>query len=235
LAKPKARFGHVLDLARVAANPGMVIPSFPDESEMWELVRLDDMPPEDSPTGPLSREEKEVIRSWIAAGAQAIPLADLTPPETSLGAPAQSVEQNILRWLGPFHVVAVHFPIALLIAAAFAEFWSAQHGNRIPTPEVRFCVLLGAASAVVAATLGWIHAGNGHGAGALRVLSIHRWIGTTAAAWAVGTAFFSEREERRGARSQWFRAWLFVGAILVAVEGHFGGMIVHGDDFLSGG
>ena len=39
--------------------------------------------------------------------------------------------------------------------AGFAEFWSAQHGIRLPTPAVRFCVLLGVASAVVAASLGW--------------------------------------------------------------------------------
>src|SRR5690348_2508696 len=77
LAKPKGRFGYVLDLARVAANPEMVVPAFPDESEMWDLVRLGEMPPEDSPTGPLSQEEKEVIRSWIAAGAPAIPPAEL--------------------------------------------------------------------------------------------------------------------------------------------------------------
>lgn len=233
LAKPKGRFGYVLDLARVAANPEMVIPSFPDESEMWQLVRLGEMPPENSPTGPLSQDEKEVIRSWIAGGAIAITSAELNPPETSLGAPTPLVEKHILRRLAPFHLVAVHFPIALLIAAAFAELRSARYGAGIPPPEVRFCVLLGAASAVVAASLGWIHAGNGYGAGALRILGLHRWIGTTAAAWAVCTAFFSEREERRGMRSQWFRAWLFVGAILVAVEGHFGGMLVHGDDFVS--
>jgi uncharacterized membrane protein/mono/diheme cytochrome c family protein len=237
LAKPKGRFGYVLDLARLAANPEMVIPSFPDESELWELVHRGEMPPEDSPTGPLSDAEKEVIRSWIGGGAPANSLspADLNPPETNIGTPTSSVEKDILHGLGPFHLVVVHFPIALLIAAAVAELWSAQHGIRIPTPEVRFCVLLGAASAVLAAALGWVHAGNGHGAGALHVLRIHRWIGTTAAAWAVGTAFISEWEERRGARSQWFRGWLLVGAILVAVEGHFGGMLVHGDNFLSGG
>jgi hypothetical protein len=44
-----------------------------------------------------------------------------------------------------------------LRGAAFAELWSAQHGIRIPMPEVRYWVLLGAASAVVAASLGWIH------------------------------------------------------------------------------
>lgn len=237
LAKPKGRFGYVLDLARVAANPEMVIPAFPDESEMWQLVRHGEMPPEDSPTGPLSQEQKEAIRSWIAAGApvSSIPSAEMNPSVTSLAAPVPSVEKDIWQWLGSFHLAVVHFPIALLIAAAFAEFWSARHGLRIPTPEVHFCVLLGAVSAVVAAGLDWIHAGNGHGAGALHILSVHRWIGTTAAAWAVGTAFFSEWEVRCGMRSRWFRAWLLLGALLVAVEGHFGGMLVHGDDFLGVG
>src|SRR5258707_6924886 len=71
LPKPRGRFGYVLDLARVAANPEMVVPSSPEESELWELVRRGEMPPDDAPTGSLSEEEKEVIRIWIAAGAPA--------------------------------------------------------------------------------------------------------------------------------------------------------------------
>jgi hypothetical protein len=235
LPKPRGRFGYVLDLARVAANPEMVVPRAPDESELWELVRRREMPPDDAPTGPLSEEEKEVIRLWIAAGAP----VNSTPPATAnrheTPPPAPSLATSILHRLGPFHVVAVHFPIALLIAPAIAEFWHVLRGGRSPTPEVRFCVLLGAASAVITASLGWIQASNGYGAGAPGILFLHRWIGTAAAAWALGTALFSEWEERRGIRSQWFRAWLFCGALLVAVEGHFGGMLVHGDDFLSGG
>src|SRR2546430_16264584 len=62
LAKPEGRFGYVLDLARVASNREMVVPSSPDESELWELVRRGEMPPEDSPTGSLSAAEKETIQ-----------------------------------------------------------------------------------------------------------------------------------------------------------------------------
>ena len=65
LARPEGRFGYVLDLARVAANPEMVIPSYPDESELWEIVRRGDMPPSDASAGPLSQQEKEIIHSWI--------------------------------------------------------------------------------------------------------------------------------------------------------------------------
>jgi mono/diheme cytochrome c family protein len=69
LPKPKAGFGYVLDLARVAANREMVIPGQPAESELWALVEHDEMPPADSPHGPLTAAQKEAIRSWIAAGA----------------------------------------------------------------------------------------------------------------------------------------------------------------------
>src|SRR5437763_678076 len=71
LAKPKGRFGYVLDLARVAANREMVVPSAPDESELWVLVHKNEMPPDDAPSGPLTPDQKEVIRTWIAAGAPA--------------------------------------------------------------------------------------------------------------------------------------------------------------------
>jgi uncharacterized membrane protein len=136
--------------------------------------------------------------------------------------------------LGKLHIIVIHFPIALLIAAAVGELWSIWQGTRTTTPVVRFCVLLGAASAIVAAVLGWVHAANGYGVGAASTLALHRWLGTTAAAWAMGTALFSEWEEQQGKRSQWFRVWLITGALLVAATGHFGGLLVHGTNFFEG-
>jgi mono/diheme cytochrome c family protein len=69
--KPKGRFGYVLDLARVAANREMIVPFSPDESELWQLVRRGEMPPSDAPSTGLAADQKDVIRSWIAAGAPA--------------------------------------------------------------------------------------------------------------------------------------------------------------------
>ncbi len=86
LAQPEGRFGYVLDLARIAGNPEMVIPSSPGESELWELVRRGEMPPAGASAGPLSGQEKETIRSWIAAGAPApavpLPMAPAPTPTT---------------------------------------------------------------------------------------------------------------------------------------------------------
>ncbi len=102
LSKPKGRFGYVLDLARVAANREMVVPSFPDESELWELVGRGEMPPEDAPTGPLSAEEKGVIRAWIAAGAPA------NPQETTSA--VRTVGKGILRLVGAISPVGRPLP-----------------------------------------------------------------------------------------------------------------------------
>src|SRR5262249_45092863 len=132
------------------------------------------------------------------------------PPVSALGYVKRTVGK-----LGPLHILVIHFPIALLIAAVVAEIWSVWRGDRSPGRAVRFCVLLGAVSAVDAAALGWLHAGNGHGATVPQILALHAWSGTLAATWAVGTALFAEWEDRRRVRSLWFRAWLIVGSALI--------------------
>jgi hypothetical protein len=219
----------------------MVVPSSAEESELWELVRSNEMPPADSPTGPLSPEQKETIRAWIAAGAPAVArpeTSSVPPPEPgepdnqpSMQVPS-FVEHTLAR-LDRFHIVVIHFPIALFIAAATGELWSAWRGSRLPAPAVRFCVLLGAGGALAAAVLGWLLAWNGYGAGMPLILGLHRWTGTATALWTIGTGLLSEWDERRGVRSQWFRASLFLGALLVAATDHFGGVLVHGEDFFT--
>jgi Planctomycete cytochrome C len=239
LAKPKGRFGYVLDLARVASNREMVVPFSPAESELWELVRRGEMPPADAPTGPLAAPQKEVIRAWIAAGAPAggsspaenlpltTPPAEAVPAEPAAAPPGT----HFLHWLGKFHLLVLHFPIALLLAAAAAEGWSLARKSPVPAPAVRFCVLLGATSVVTTVALEWLHALGGHGAGMPRLLSLHRWLGTAAGLWVVATAFFSEQDARRGVRSRRTRGLLFVGALLIGLTAHFGGILVHGQDF----
>jgi hypothetical protein len=239
LPKPKGRFGYVLDLPRVRSNREMVVPASPEESELWELVSRGEMPPADSPTGPLSATQKDVIRTWIAAGAPAVPSAktgaSTTPtPEQDAYASRVGVAAYIFRILGPLHIVTVHFPIALLIAAAMGELCSIWWGRHLPAPAVRFCVLLGSSAAMASAALGWLHAVNGYGIGMPHVLELHRWIGTFTGLWSIGTMILCEWDQRRGRRSQWFRGSLFIAAALVAASGHFGGILVHGENFFGG-
>jgi mono/diheme cytochrome c family protein len=240
LSRPKGRFGYVLDLARVAGNRELVVPGAPHESELWELVRRGDMPPDDSPAGPLTPNEKETIRAWIAVGAPAADASPATTREETFPAEAPKLWPT-LRRLGRLHLVLIHFPIALLLAAATGEVWSAcgtrsrNASRRTPAREVHFCVVLGAAGAVASAALGWLYAGGGGGVEMSMALEPHRWLGTATACWATFTAVLSFREDRRGVRSGSFRLALLVAAALVSTTGHFGGILVHGNDFFTPG
>jgi hypothetical protein len=237
--KPPGGFGYVLDLARVASTPKIVVPFQPDESKLWDLVRTGEMPPDDAHAGPLTEGQQGVIRSWIEAGAPPASVAGALPSVNPPGGdimtepPYLSPARRLGPWLGRFHVLVVHFPIALLLAAAAAESWSVWGRIHVPLPAVHFCVLSGAAGAVAAAALGWLHASGGYGAGSPSGLALHRWIGTTGAVWAVGVALLSLRDARHGVRSQGFRIVLLVGAVLVGLAGHLGGTLVHGEDFFN--
>ena len=233
LDKPRAGFGYILDLRRLAADPGKVVPFKPDESDLWQQVRNDEMPPPDSPSGALSANQKETIRNWIAAGAP----AETPAPGTNTVAPLQEANETpaapflwrALTWLGKFHLLVLHFPIALLIAAMAGESWSVWKGTREPSSAVRFCLGLAAAAAVPAVVLGWLFALGKHDSSGL--LALHRWIGTITGLWAVTLAISSEVDVRRGERSRNTRFLLLAAILLVSVTAHFGGLLVHGRDF----
>ncbi|MBX7166783.1 MAG: PSD1 and planctomycete cytochrome C domain-containing protein [Pirellulales bacterium] len=56
-------------IARGGDGGPAVVPGEPDNSSLWQRVADDEMPPEQ----PLSAEEKELLRAWIAAGAPQMP------------------------------------------------------------------------------------------------------------------------------------------------------------------
>ena len=70
LKKPEGKFGHVLDLKRMADNAEYIVRGKPAQSEMYRLVNEGEMPPDDHPkTPPLTGDEKDIVRRWIQAGA----------------------------------------------------------------------------------------------------------------------------------------------------------------------
>jgi hypothetical protein len=228
----------------LAANREWVVPYEPEKSYVWTLLRDDDMPAKGAKAGPLNAQEKETVRAWIAAGAT-VPSSQGAPPKpapaeetptdstpASEGA-SRSWTAHLLGWLGRFHILAIHFPIALFVTAALGEMLAAHRGSTVPDPVVRFCIFLGAASAVATVALGWLHAdAGGYGSSTPGMLAMHRWLGTAAGMWTTVIALASEREVRRGRRSLLFRIILCAGAALIAIVAHFGGLLVHGRSFL---
>jgi uncharacterized membrane protein len=238
LTRPKGKFGYMMDLKRVAANEEYVVPGDPAKSELFRLVNEDEMPGKDSKEGPATAAEKLALQRWILAGAPSVLPEKLAQRQTELlstkGAaeaapkPAQSFLAKALAWIGRFHAASTHFPIALLMVALVSEAlgWATKKESWLSC--TRLLVVLGAASAVNTALLGWLNDYSGIS----EVYKIHKWLGTATAFWALvcaGAAILSECREGSPERTR-LRGALFLGAVLVSAVGFLGGAITFGLD-----
>ncbi|MGB3166966.1 MAG: DUF2231 domain-containing protein, partial [Alteraurantiacibacter sp.] len=78
--------------------------------------------------------------------------------------------------LANLHPATVHFPIGLLLFAAFAELVAIMRGSARMASAASMAAAAGGIAATIAALFGWIHTGlwfGGDGA-----MAWHRWIGT---------------------------------------------------------
>lgn len=238
LPRPKGKFGYVLDLQRMADNPDYVLRGDPEKSELYIMVRDDEMPGEDAPVPALTPEEKEIVRRWVEIGAPGELPASAQNAEgaaTVVEAPERSepVWRRALRWVGKFHPVSTHFPVGLMMAAVLAEAlgWWTRRESWLQT--VRFLVVVAALGAIGATGLGWLNAyfsSYNKAVGAL--LWWHRWLGTGTSVWAVICAVLACVEacpEGSKARQR-FRGALLLGAGLVSVSGFLGSALIYGLD-----
>lgn len=237
LPRPKGKFGYVLDLKRVAAKTDWVDRGHPEKSELYVMVRDDDMPGEDANVAPLTKDEKETVRRWIELGApEPPPGAEQAAPALANGAEQQvkmPVWKRALRLLGRLHPVSTHFPVALMMVAVFAEglAWWTKRESWLQT--VRLLVVLAALGAVSAVALGWINAYFTSYVGqSASILGWHRWLGTGTGVWAMVCAalvMLGKCEEGTKDRQR-FRGALLLGAALVGVTGFLGSALIYGLD-----
>ena len=145
-------------------------------------------------------------------------------------APASNLPKPI-AWLGKFHPPVTHFPIALLVSAALAEFLFMRTGTVAYRHALLFCVRIGAGAAILAAVFGWFFAG-------VRlvdeewVMTAHRWAGTSVALFSVWLLYLAEqlRADEPTATPARFRMALFSAAGLVGATGFLGGALLYGLD-----
>ena len=240
LPRPKGKFGYVLDLQRVGDNPDYVVRGNAEGSEIYKMVLNNEMPGEDANVPPLTPQELEAVKRWIDAGApgelpgkKETELSPNTAVIAHVAKPPEPLWKGILRWIGKFHPVSTHFPVALMFAAVLAEGigWVTRRDSWLQT--VRFLVIIAALGAMSASVLGWVNAyfsSYDKAPGAL--LWWHRWLGTGTAIWAVvcaGTALMGECRDGSPERQR-FRGALLVGAVLVGVSGFLGSALIYGLD-----
>lgn len=146
-----------------------------------------------------------------------------------------SLFQRAWRFLGNLHILAVHFPIALLILAAPLELAAVLRRSRKFAFASRANFLIGSVAALIAAALGWIAAANSHYTGdAASLLEWHRWLGTASALVALSGVFGLILESTGKARGTLiFQGSLFVLLVLIPIASHYGGSLTYGPDHLS--
>lgn len=233
LAKPKGKFGYVLDLKKVAANEDYIIAGDLKHSELYQMVVKNEMPGEDSDIPPLTPDELKIVARWVMVGAPGELPASLEPPKPLAPPVEPSFITRAFRWFGNFHPPSTHFPIALLLTAVLAEAFAWWLRKPEWTLLVRFLVVLGALTSIPTAILGWIaHYPTLVGSPLETVYNLHRILGTATAVWGVVCAVLicmAECPEGSFERKR-FRGALLLGAVLVSVTGLLGGMLTFGID-----
>ena len=136
-------------------------------------------------------------------------------------------------FLGHLHPLAVHFPVGLLLFAAFLELFTLRDFHSRFRPGIYALVIAGAISAVISALFGWLLYLSGEYSG--ETVDLHQWTGYATAVLSLLTltALILGSTKKKSGYIILYRSLLFLTGIGVSVAGHFGATITHGDDFLS--
>lgn len=134
--------------------------------------------------------------------------------------------------IGRLHPLLVHFPIALVLAAAGAEVVAIgtrrQSWRAVAIVNVRAGALFGALALLAGWMLAWAPFVE-----ATPSLMWHRWTGVAAAVATMGAAVASRSRRVESRRSRLvYQGALFGAAALVSLAGHLGAALVWGTDFL---
>lgn len=134
------------------------------------------------------------------------------------------------QFIGRFHPLAVHFPIALILLVPILELAGLNDRLSYLSLSAGFVLGLATLGATVAATLGWCLARSGGYSGPL--LTQHMWGGISLAAACWLCWMLRARASERGAGLIYAVA-LAIGVALVAWTGYRGGQVSQGKDHLT--
>lgn len=142
----------------------------------------------------------------------------------------EEFEHNKSFWtyVGKMHVLLVHFPIGLLVAAGLMELAAYFYKRPDFSVWAGMSVLLATVFIVLAAVAGMIWVG---GFTDDTVLESHRWFGVATTIMMVLSSYMYWKSTSPN-RLKWYRIWLIGSIAGIIVTGHLGGVMVYGADFL---
>lgn len=133
------------------------------------------------------------------------------------------------------HLLILHFPIALILSAALADVLWVWLRRPILREAGHWCIGLGAATAIPTVVAGFLLLnGMGLSGEMAEIGETHESLGVIAMSLTLAAAGV-----RLAARNRLARPWGFVyaaliaaSAVVVALAGHWGGMLAFGEDYL---
>lgn len=140
---------------------------------------------------------------------------------------------QVINYLGKYHPVVVHFPIALLVTAFLVMVVGLLKPSTTTDLLGYRLVYLAAAGAVLAALLGLAAGANvNYPSDMDEYFELHRLFGLGTTALSVLVAFAAYRVERTptSGRRWLFRIFLALSAAAVAIAAHLGATLVYGPD-----
>jgi uncharacterized membrane protein len=173
----------------------------------------------------------------LVLGAPLISAGDASAAATAT-ATGEAANGGFWPWMlfGRLHVITVHFPIALLTIVLMVESLRFVRKRTTPDPTLTLITVIAALSAVAATVMGWAQAGSMDFAGnELALVTVHRWLGVVTAVLAVVVAALAlslQLLHRPGLRAAYL-ASLVIAVLGVSVTGHYGGLLVHGEDYFT--
>ena len=137
------------------------------------------------------------------------------------------------RFLGRLHPIAVHFPVSLLLFAALLELFTLKNFDAPSRTGIRLLLTAGSIAAIVSAAMGLLLVKEG--GYEFQVSNIHQWAGIATAFFSAITWFVSNSIHKKDKKSwiKLYRVFLFISAIGVAIAGHFGASLTHGQDYIT--
>lgn len=181
------------------------------------------------PTTPSKVQEPlEPVGQRVAAATQ----PNISPKEIDHDESPVALGAEARQLFGKIHPMIVHFPIALIIVAFFAEALLACRPMMVwLAGATRLCLWTGALGGIAAAATGWVNVGvQGYSPDSVFA---HRWLGVGTVITSLlllGLFEWANRSKNPSARKV-ILICLALVAITVGITGHTGGELVYGEGY----